>query len=308
MTVFGERRRTVREVVGRVARLAGALRETGVRGGDRVAMLSLNSDRYHEYLLAVPWADAVLNPVNTRWSAAEISYSLRDSGSRALLVDDAFAPLVPELREACPELATVIHAGDSPAPEGIPGYEDLVAAADPVQDARRGGSDLAGLFYTGGTTGFPRGVMLSHDNLGVSWLGSAASGTLVRPGSRTLHVAPMFHLADLLSWGATVLVGGSHVMLPAFDPVAVFSAVAEHRVSYTLLVPTMIQLLGRSPRGHPLRPHQPPGRALRSLAHPAARPGAGDEGAARRVLHPGLRDDRAVAGGHAAQPRRSRGW
>ena len=243
MTVFGERRRTVREVVGRVARLAGALRETGVRGGDRVAMLSLNSDRYHEYLLAVPWADAVLNPVNTRWSAAEISYSLRDSGSRALLVDDAFAPLVPELREACPELATVIHAGDSPAPEGIPGYEDLVAAADPVQDARRGGSDLAGLFYTGGTTGFPRGVMLSHDNLGVSWLGSAASGTLVRPGSRTLHVAPMFHLADLLSWGATVLVGGSHVMLPAFDPVAVFSAVAEHRVSYTLLVPTMIQLL-----------------------------------------------------------------
>ncbi len=243
MTVFGERRRTVREVVGRVARLAGALRETGVRGGDRVAMLSLNSDRYHEYLLAVPWADAVLNPVNTRWSAAEISYSLRDSGSRALLVDDAFAPLVPELREACPELATVIHAGDSPAPEGIPGYEDLVAAADPVRDARRGGSDLAGLFYTGGTTGFPRGVMLSHDNLGVSWLGSAASGTLVRPGSRTLHVAPMFHLADLLSWGATVLVGGSHVMLPAFDPVAVFSAVAEHRVSYTLLVPTMIQLL-----------------------------------------------------------------
>ena len=243
MTVFGERRRTVREVVGRVARLAGALRETGVRGGDRVAMLSLNSDRYHEYLLAVPWADAVLNPVNTRWSAAEIGYSLRDSGSRALLVDDAFAPLVPELREACPELATVIHAGDSPAPEGIPGYEDLVAAADPVQDARRGGSDLAGLFYTGGTTGFPRGVMLSHDNLGVSWLGSAASGTLVRPGSRTLHVAPMFHLADLLSWGATVLVGGSHVMLSAFDPVAVFSAVAEHRVSYTLLVPTMIQLL-----------------------------------------------------------------
>lgn len=243
MTISGERKRTFREVAARVGRLAGALRELGVRDGDRVAMLALNSDRYSEYLLAVPWADAVLNPVNTRWSAAEIAYSLRDSGSRVLLVDDTFAPLVPELREAFPELATVIHAGDGAIPEGALGYEDLVAAADPVQDARRSGSDLAGLFYTGGTTGFPRGVMLSHDNLGVSWLGSAASGALVRPGSRTLHVAPMFHLADLLSWGCTVLVGGSHVMLPAFDPVAVFSAVAEQRVSCALLVPTMIQHL-----------------------------------------------------------------
>jgi acyl-CoA synthetase (AMP-forming)/AMP-acid ligase II len=66
MTIFGARRRTFREVAGRVARLAGALRELGVGEGDRVAMLALNSDRYNEYLLAVPWANAVLNPVNFR--------------------------------------------------------------------------------------------------------------------------------------------------------------------------------------------------------------------------------------------------
>jgi acyl-CoA synthetase (AMP-forming)/AMP-acid ligase II len=98
MTIFGARRRTFREVASRVARLAGALRELGVTGGDRVAMLALNSDRYHEYLLAVPGADAVLNPVNFRWSAAEIAYSLRDSASRVLLVDDMFAPMLPALR------------------------------------------------------------------------------------------------------------------------------------------------------------------------------------------------------------------
>ncbi len=98
-TVCGDRRRTFREHADRVARLAAALHDLGVREGDRVAILSLNSDRYAEYLLAIPWAGAVVNPVNIRWSPAEIVYSLRDSGTTVLLVDDAFAPLVPTLTD-----------------------------------------------------------------------------------------------------------------------------------------------------------------------------------------------------------------
>jgi len=91
--IFGERRRSFCQLADRIARLAAALQKLGLQGGDRVAMLALNSDRYLEYQMAVPWAGGVLNPCNTRWSAAEILYSLDDSGSCILLVDDAFSAL-----------------------------------------------------------------------------------------------------------------------------------------------------------------------------------------------------------------------
>ena len=119
ISVFGERTRTVAECAERVARFAGALRELGVVEGDRVGILAFNSDRYHEYLLGVPWADAVLNPVNIRWSPAEISFSLVESQTRVLLVDDTVAPMVPALRGAHPQLATVIFIGDGATPDGM---------------------------------------------------------------------------------------------------------------------------------------------------------------------------------------------
>lgn len=243
MTVCGTRQHTVREVASRVARLAGALRTLGVESEDRVAILALNSDRYHEYLFAVPWADAVINPINIRWSTEEIAYCLRDSASRILLIDDAFIPMLPSLYEAVPTLSEVIHIGDGPTPNGMNAYEDLIAGAEPIPDVRRGGCALAGLFYTGGTTGRSKGVMLSHANLHVSWLGSAATGYGCQRGSRTLHAAPMFHLGDLAAWGATVLVGGSHVFLSTFSPVGTLSAIATHQVTDVMLVPAMIQML-----------------------------------------------------------------
>ncbi|MTJ76379.1 long-chain-fatty-acid--CoA ligase, partial [Nocardia seriolae] len=243
MTVFGDRTRTFAEVAERVARLAGALRELGVGSDDRVGILALNSDRYHEYLLAVPWADAVLNPINIRWSAAEIAYSLVDSDTRVLLVDDAFAPMTAAVRAAAPGVRIIIHCGDGPTPEGMLAYEDLLAAAQPVPDVRRHGGQLAGIFYTGGTTGHPKGVMLSQANLAVSALGGLASGFLFRPEARFLHAAPMFHLADLAGWYGQLMLGGTHVMIPAFDPVAVMKAVERHGVTESVLVPVMVQML-----------------------------------------------------------------
>jgi acyl-CoA synthetase (AMP-forming)/AMP-acid ligase II len=241
-TICGGRRHTFAQFQDRVSRLAGGLQTLGVREGDRVGILSLNSDRYVEYYMAVPWAGAAVNPVNTRWSAAEIAYSLDDCDTQVLLIDDPFLPLLPELLERTSSLRTLIHVGDGPTPDGMLSYETLLTEAVPVPDARRGGTDLAGVFYTGGTTGFPKGVMLSHDALCQNSLFAVAEG-MARAGAIGLHAAPLFHIAAHTVLGFLWTVGGTHVTLPSFTPMGVLEAIERERISTTVLVPTMIQML-----------------------------------------------------------------
>lgn len=246
-TIRGPRQFTYRQTLERVSRLASALRHCGVATEDRVAVMALNSDRYYQLLHATAWADAITVPVNIRWSVPEIAYSLNEAGVRHLVIDDAFAPLAQPLRQACPQLEVLIHCGDAPTPDGMLSFESLIADAEPIADAHRRGDAIAGIFYTGGTTGFPKGVMLSHRNLFVSATGCAAARAWT-VGGRMLHAAPMFHLADLAAMIANSILSGTHVIIPAFEPVAALAAIAEHRVSDTLLVPTMIQMAVDHPR------------------------------------------------------------
>jgi long-chain acyl-CoA synthetase len=246
-TVCGDRRRSWREVADRVARLAGAVQALGVQRGDRVAILSLNSDRYIEYLYAVAWAGAAANPVNIRIAPGEIAYTLEDSGSRVLFVDDTFAPMLPALREQVSALEQVIFCGDGELPEGTQGFEALIAAHGPVPDADAGEEDLAGLFYTGGTTGKAKGVMLSHDNVmhnmlnAIPILGYDASTVY-------LHAGPMFHLADMASTFAVTAAGGVHCVIPRFDIEPLLEIMQREKVTHTMLVPTMINMLLASGR------------------------------------------------------------
>ncbi|MGE2716292.1 acyl-CoA synthetase [Mycolicibacterium litorale] len=246
-TVFGERVRTWAQSADRVARLAAALRALGVRTGDRVAILAHNCDAYHDVLFAAPWADAVTVPVNTRWSAKEIAFSLEDAGAAVLVVDDAFLDLIDELRLLAPTVNAYVHTGDRPTPGGVHGFEHLIDEHQPVEDARRGGDSLAAIYYTGGTTGMPKGVMLSHDNLIAAALGALATGQFLAPRGRLLHSAPMFHLADGSGWVARNLVGGTHVILPGFSAQAVAAAVERYQITDMFLAPTMIQMLVDSP-------------------------------------------------------------
>ena len=234
------------ELGDRVARLGGALQEVGVDIGDRIALMAMNSSRYVEVLFAVPWAGGVFNLVNVRWNVDEVAYGLQDSGARVLIVDDAFAPMVPALMAAVPQLETVIFIGDGQCPNGLLCYETLLATTHPITDVYRKGDDLAGIFYTGGTTGKPKGVMLSHANL-MTFAVTAALMSGVEQQTRMLHCAPLFHIAGMGFLLMALLQGGTQVLIPGFDPTEVSRAVHTHRITDVLLVPTMMHLLLDAP-------------------------------------------------------------
>ncbi len=241
-TVYGERRHTWREVGSRVACLAGALQTLGIRRDERVAILSLNSDRYVEYFYAVAWAGAACNPVNIRLTPPEIAYTLNDSESRVLFIDDAFVPALSALRPLMKTVEHVVYMGDSEAPKGCLSYEQLVAEGPSVADAEAGGETLAGLFYTGGTTGKSKGVMLTHANLVYNAL-NVLPAMGYDETSVYLHAGPMFHLADMASTFAVTMAGATHCAVPRFDVDNVLSTIEREGVTHTLLVPTMVNLL-----------------------------------------------------------------
>ncbi len=245
--VFGARRHSFAQLTDRVARLAGALRGLGLQPGERVGMMSLNSDRFLEFLYGVWWAGGVVNPVNIRWSPKEVAYSLDDCDTRILLVDDTFAAQGTELLKLSTSLRTLIHTGDGAPPEGMASYEGLLAHAAPVPDAMRSGADLAAIMYTGGTTGLPKGVMLTHANMYTNSLNALAAIPRARD-SVCIQTAPMFHVGGT---GLTLQVMMSlrqQVILPSFDETAVLDAIEKERGTETFIVPTMLKRIIEHPR------------------------------------------------------------
>jgi long-chain acyl-CoA synthetase len=245
-TVFGDRTRTWAEFDERMRRLAGAMHGLGLKAGDRIGILALNSDRYLECLFGLSHGGFVFVPINTRLAVPEVVYWLADSGCAALLVDDAFAAVVPKLLPETPDLKHVVFMGEGALPQGMRAYEDLLARAQPMQDSIGSGDDLAGIFYTGGTTGRSKGVMLSHNNIVANALNTNA-GAVASEDTRYVHAAPMFHAADNAMTFLVTGFGGMHFFLPRFDPLALLAMVGEHKLTHVLIVPTMINMLVSHP-------------------------------------------------------------
>jgi long-chain acyl-CoA synthetase len=240
--IDGSVRRTWMETLDRVARLAGALRNLGVNRGDRVAILMLNGHRYFELYYAVPWAGALVMPLNIRLSPLEILAQMNDAEPTVIVVDDTFARVTANLGNQMASIRAVVHAGDGATPDGTVGYESLLAAADAMPDQRIGGDEVYGLFYTGGTTAAAKGVMLTHTNICANAYNVAVE-LQYGPADVYMHAAPMFHLADSASTFAVTMTAGCHAFVPSFEPARWTKAVEESGTTKALLVPTMINAL-----------------------------------------------------------------
>ena len=235
----------------RVHRLAGALERRGVQRGDRVALLTLNRTEFFEAVLATNALGAIAVPVNFRLTPPEVAFIVRDCGARAVFTETALAPLVAAVRAEVPELSLVVRMGPAnPADPSsdVLAYDDLVA-----EDTQAAVRDLpedtvALILYTSGTTGHPKGAMLSHGNL------AAQSLTCIRafashPDDIAMMAAPSFHVAALGAVAPNLQLGIRTVIHPLreFSPTDVLEAWERERVTTVFLVPAQWQAVCAEP-------------------------------------------------------------
>ena len=184
-------------------------------------------------------------PINTRLAAPEVQYILEDSGARVLFIDGAMKAHAAALAGQMPTVEAVFYLDDDAPPAGMRSYEEL-AAGPAIADAGAGGDTLAGLFYTGGTTGKSKGVMLSHNNIVWNAM-NVIAGIYHDQDTTYIHSAPMFHLADgAQNFGVTAC-GGRHVFVPRFDPADCLQTMEQEKVTHAVNVPTMLNMLVNHP-------------------------------------------------------------
>jgi len=228
----------------RAQRAGGLLSGLGLRPGARFGIICRNSFRNAELMHGGYWAGLVPVPVNYRLAPPEIAYILDNAEVGLVAMEDVFADIVeaPDLHRWA---GRTLLIAPSKTDAGGPQYEPLLAnaAPPPMHDAAE--EDDALLVYTGGTTGRAKGVRLSHRNIMINAL-QIAFEAKPRADDVFLHVAPMFHSADLLAtpW---VTAGAAHVFMPKFSAPAVLAAVEEHRITCSMLTPTMIIMILQDP-------------------------------------------------------------
>ena len=235
--VCGELSYTYAELGVRVRKLSGVLDGLGVKQGSTVAVLMQNCHRYLESYYAIPAIGAVLVPLNNRHSLAEQRYICGDAGIEVLIVDEIHREIAEQLRDVVKHILL--------APED---YElGLEAAEEHPAIFELDPESLGGLFYTGGTTGASKGVMLSHRNISTNAM-HAAVCLGYRDTDVYLHAGPMFHLADGASTFAVTWIGGTHTFVGQFDPGRVLQTIEQLGVTVTMLVPVMINAIVNDPR------------------------------------------------------------
>jgi fatty-acyl-CoA synthase len=245
--VSGDKQFTYREFGERAERLASGLRRLGVDKGDRVAYLSFNNNELLEGYYGVIQAGGIVMPLNVRLSAPELKAILQHAEPGVLVFEADFAAVMQELKGSCPSIRKWVVIGEK-GPEADLTYEELVASgqAECADIYAVDENSVAELFYTSGSTGNPKGVMLTHRSL---YLHALDGGLLFQDHGTMvdLHTIPLFHANG---WGRpqiSTMLGIKQVMVRRFDPAGVLELIARHKATHMSLVPTMANALLNSP-------------------------------------------------------------
>ncbi len=245
-----ERAFTNREFNERVNRMAHALTAWGVGRGERIAALMTNTSEFLEIFFACAKTGAIMAPLNFRLAVPELAYILRDCAPRVLIYSADFAAQVGELKAALPGPMRFFRHGGAEGPEGAaPLLTEAVgpfSTAEPVPASEVTLADPLFIMYTSGTTGDPKGAVLSHGNVLFGSINTVV-GCGINRSYRSLVVAPLFHIGAL---GASALpiiyAGGSLVLKGFYNASEVIGLIARERINYMFAVPVMFQLLPKT--------------------------------------------------------------
>jgi long-chain acyl-CoA synthetase len=230
-------------------RIACTLIERGIQPGDRVFAVMPNTPELAAAYQAVWTIGAVMVAVNPQWSVAELEYALNDSGAVAVLTVPALAARIREAVTATQMSPRLLCFGET----DVAGFEDVaIAVASALSECTpvdRAPSDIAMLLYTSGTTARPKGVVITHQSIAAA-LEAVNCVTPASPRCPILHVLPMHHIFGALLVQLGNRWGFSSVLMPRFEPVAIFNAIQQHQIGYVMMVPTMLMYLLH----HPERP------------------------------------------------------
>jgi long-chain acyl-CoA synthetase len=247
--IFREVSLTYRELEALTNRFARALTALGVAKGDRVCILSPNCPEYIIAFYAIARIGAVASPMNPSYREREVEYQLNDTEAVAIVTHRSLVPLVDNVRPHTPHLKHVISVGPGPVTgSSAKSFTELIAKQPATPPARAAieEDDLVALPYSSGTTGLPKGVMISHRNLVTNNLQFVAC-IRMRESDRLMLFLPFYHIYGTMLMGAAVYTGATCVLMERFEPVECLELVQRHRVTLFFVVPPVLLMLSNWP-------------------------------------------------------------